>query len=296
MSALEDAPLKIFVGLSSIIGVTGMAGNAWYGFSNEVLEILLGKLSAHRPDIATLSVAYSIWRDVGMGWKMGSVERLEKAGVGAIPTQEGVERFVRVFLNDPGTDRIVVAARIAPSGTVQDRIETGSRKRSFSPKKHHFDSGCGIDLRSASLFGKRPLPGGPRLQRLVSVSHRFRPGGHGSGGGPRGGKNAIRTVEDSEHPPETTDHGDPEHGADIVIQAVTREKTEENAPQSRSGQAFSSRAQGRTTPFFPPNSCSISPSPRKSRKSRWPAPPWTSFPNSICTARIFSSRDRSSIE
>ena len=40
MYVLANEPPKFFVGLSSIIGVTGMAGNAWYGFSNESLDVI----------------------------------------------------------------------------------------------------------------------------------------------------------------------------------------------------------------------------------------------------------------
>ncbi|UCF94755.1 MAG: SDR family NAD(P)-dependent oxidoreductase, partial [Desulfobacterales bacterium] len=109
---LEDIPPKIFVGLSSIIAVTGMPGNAWYGFSNESLDVILRRFEADHPETQTLAVAFSIWRDEGMGARMGSVQRLKRMGVDAIPTEEGVRRFVRLFLHDPGVPQVIVSARL----------------------------------------------------------------------------------------------------------------------------------------------------------------------------------------
>ena len=112
MTALEKSPPKIFAAVSSIIGYTGMPGNAWYGFSNETLDILLGKFLSSYPQMAVLSVAYSVWRDEGMGYRMGSVGVLKRMGIDAISTEEGVKRFVKLFLNDPETYRVIVTARL----------------------------------------------------------------------------------------------------------------------------------------------------------------------------------------
>jgi len=42
--ALQDKPLKLFAAMSSVIGVTGMQRNAWYGFSNEALDLIINWL------------------------------------------------------------------------------------------------------------------------------------------------------------------------------------------------------------------------------------------------------------
>ncbi len=113
MNALEKSPPKMFAGVSSIIGYTGMPGNAWYGFSNEMLEMLLRTFLSKHSQTSILSVAYSIWRDEGMGHRMGSVDYLKRMGIDSIATEEGVKRFVNLFLKDPGSDRILVSARLA---------------------------------------------------------------------------------------------------------------------------------------------------------------------------------------
>jgi enediyne polyketide synthase len=110
--ALAERPPKLFVGFSSIIGVTGMPGNSWYGFANEALDRTLRRFGDEHPQTAVLSLAYSIWGEVGMGARMGSAEQLGKMGVAAIPTEEGVRRFIRLVAHEPSDPHVVVAARL----------------------------------------------------------------------------------------------------------------------------------------------------------------------------------------
>ena len=110
--ALQDQPPKLFVGFSSIIGVTGMVGNAWYGFSNEALNLIMRRFEAEHPETAVIAMAFSVWEEVGMGARMGSIRNLSRIGIRAIPTQEGVARFLGLVEGDPGDRQIVIAARL----------------------------------------------------------------------------------------------------------------------------------------------------------------------------------------
>lgn len=121
IGALAHAPLKLAVGMSSIIGITGMPGNAWYGFSNEALNVILHRWRKERPGLHTLAVAYSIWRDEGMGARMGSVAQLKRMGTDAIASRDGVERFVRLVQKDPGTQQVIVTARLGGLDTWRPR-------------------------------------------------------------------------------------------------------------------------------------------------------------------------------
>lgn len=111
-AALKDDPPQLVVGLSSIIGITGMPGNAWYGFANEALDIVFQAVERRYPETRTQSVAFSIWRDRGMGARMGSVSRLAQMGIDAIPSQEGSKRFERLFTHDARTPVVIVTARL----------------------------------------------------------------------------------------------------------------------------------------------------------------------------------------
>ncbi|MCP6760338.1 MAG: SDR family NAD(P)-dependent oxidoreductase [Fischerella sp. CENA71] len=112
LQALAENPPKLLVAFSSIIGVTGMPGNAWYAFANESLALLFQDFANKYPTTQTISLAYSVWGEVGMGARMGSVKNLERMGIGAIPTQEGVDRFLKLFSYDPGVSQVVIAARL----------------------------------------------------------------------------------------------------------------------------------------------------------------------------------------
>lgn len=108
--ALEATPLKLFAGFSSVIGFTGMQRNAWYGFSNETLDLILRRFKAQHPQTAVISMAYSVWEEVGMGARMGSVRSLNKMGISAIPKDAGVSRFLHLIKNEPADLRVAIAA------------------------------------------------------------------------------------------------------------------------------------------------------------------------------------------
>lgn len=130
-TALKDSPPKLFIGFSSIIGLSGMNRNAWYGFSNEALNLILSRFEQDHPETSVLSIAFSIWDDVGMGVRMGSTRYLAKMGIGAIPSGEGVRRFLQLIKNDPGEKQVVVAARI-------DGIDTFKPEPFPFPKNSRF--------------------------------------------------------------------------------------------------------------------------------------------------------------
>lgn len=111
--ALAEKPPKLFVGFSSAIGVTGMAGNAWYGFANEALDLILRRFEVEQPETSVLSIAFSVWSEVGMGARMGSVQTLAKMGIDAIPKDEGVRRFLHLMENDVGVPQVIIAARVS---------------------------------------------------------------------------------------------------------------------------------------------------------------------------------------
>jgi len=109
---LKHEPPKMFLAMSSIIGITGMRGNAWYAFSNEALDLALRRFAAACPEASVASLAYSVWGQVGMGHRLGVIKNLEETGVGAIPTEEGVKRFLRHMNADAGYRQVVIAGRL----------------------------------------------------------------------------------------------------------------------------------------------------------------------------------------
>lgn len=111
-AALAHQPPKLLVGLSSIIGITGMPGNAWYAFSNEALNLCLQNFRARHPQTHTVSLAYSVWAEVGMGAKLGSAKNLAAMGISAIPPADGVAHFLAAVLRPGAAQQVVIASRL----------------------------------------------------------------------------------------------------------------------------------------------------------------------------------------
>ncbi len=118
-AVLADQPPRLFISFSSIIGVSGMARNGWYGFSNQALDLLMRGFAEEHPATAVQSMAFSIWDEIGMGVRLGSIAHLAQRGIAAIPVQEGVRRFLQLVSHDPGEQQVVVAARLANLDTMQ---------------------------------------------------------------------------------------------------------------------------------------------------------------------------------
>ena len=139
--ALDAAPPKMFVALTSVIGVVGMPRNAWYAFANQTLDRSLGRFAARHPSMEALSIAYSVWDEVGMGAKLGSLERLAKLGVDAIPVDEGVARFLELVTHDPGAREVIVAARLGGLDTWQPAFPPLPRAHRFVDRIVRFEPG-----------------------------------------------------------------------------------------------------------------------------------------------------------
>jgi enediyne polyketide synthase len=140
--ALEATPPRLFLALTSIIGVTGMPGNAYYAFSNESLDNLLHSFGQRHPETACTSIAYSVWDEVGMGARMGSTHALGRMGIGAIGVDEGVRRFQRLFDARPPCERVVVTARLGGLDTWRRADAHIARaKRRFDGELVHSEPG-----------------------------------------------------------------------------------------------------------------------------------------------------------
>lgn len=112
MRASEEMPIKLLIGVSSIIGVTGMPGNSWYALGNQMLDSLVREFAEDSKDCVVASIAYSVWGETGMGARMGRLNHLAKMGVGSIPTADGVRHFLRLISSYAGATQVVVTGRL----------------------------------------------------------------------------------------------------------------------------------------------------------------------------------------
>ena len=108
------------------------------------MDIALRGFAAEHPQTGTANVAYSIWRDEGMGARMGSVDLLQEKGIDAIPTDEGVNRFLKIFTHDPGSCQIVVTARMGGLDTWNQALPDAPQGWRFLEAKTHYTPGVEV--------------------------------------------------------------------------------------------------------------------------------------------------------
>lgn len=146
--ALHSNPPKLFVGMSSIIGITGMPGNAWYAFSNEALNVCLQRFGAFHPGTAVVALAYSVWSGVGMGAKMGSEKQLAKLGVSPVSVEAGVAHFLSAALGQAGALQIAVTGRLGSLDTWRPTQSESPRADRFLENVTDFDLGIELTART----------------------------------------------------------------------------------------------------------------------------------------------------
>ncbi|MGE0763392.1 MAG: SDR family NAD(P)-dependent oxidoreductase [Bdellovibrionales bacterium] len=104
--------LKMFIAFTSIIGVMGVPGNGWYGFSNEALNITMSHYRRHFHSTHMVACAFGMWDEVGMASKLGSGKKFSAAGVNLIPVKEGVQRFMQLTNKKAPAQQVVITARL----------------------------------------------------------------------------------------------------------------------------------------------------------------------------------------
>jgi enediyne polyketide synthase len=154
--ALDESPPKMFVALTSVIGVIGMPHNAWYALANQSLDRSLGRFAARHPSVETASLAYSIWDEVGMGAKLGSIERLGKLGIDAIPIEEGAARFVQLVTHDPGAREVIITGRLGGVDTWQPVMPPLPRANRFVDEILTLEPGRELVCRTKLDLAKDP--------------------------------------------------------------------------------------------------------------------------------------------
>ncbi|PRX19390.1 enediyne polyketide synthase [Actinoplanes italicus] len=119
LDAVDGGSLRLLVALGSIIGRSGLRGEAHYSIANEWLGDLVARHGAANPDCRTLVLEWSVWSGVGMGERLSVVEALSRQGVTPITPDQGVA-VLRRLLEDPDTPpAVVISGRTEGIHTVE---------------------------------------------------------------------------------------------------------------------------------------------------------------------------------
>lgn len=107
LDAVGAGNLKLLVTFGSIIGRTGLSGEAHYATANEWLADLTQQVAHAHPDLRARCMEWSVWSGVGMGEKLSVVESLSRQGVTPVSPDQGVGILLRL-IEDPDAPVVTV--------------------------------------------------------------------------------------------------------------------------------------------------------------------------------------------
>ncbi|TCP24477.1 enediyne polyketide synthase [Scopulibacillus darangshiensis] len=113
---IESEYLRFFVSFGSIIGRSGLHGEAHYGLANEWLTNETSKINKQLIHCKTLTMEWSVWSGVGMGQSLGTVDLLKKQGIVPIKIEQGTRCFNTLLAN------LLIGNLTSPSAIITGRF------------------------------------------------------------------------------------------------------------------------------------------------------------------------------
>lgn len=131
LDTADMGAVKFCISFGSIIGKTGMEGNADYALANEWLDNEMGLLAMNHPETKFLNLQWSVWGGTGMGQKLGVLELLRAKGIEPISLDSGINFFINTLKNTPVPNSIVVTGRYGKISTIKVKQQEGLPVRRF---------------------------------------------------------------------------------------------------------------------------------------------------------------------
>ncbi|MDY0000359.1 MAG: SDR family NAD(P)-dependent oxidoreductase [Polyangia bacterium] len=176
ISLAFPSPLRRFVGLGSVAGLLGNAGQTDYASANAALAGLGAALSGR--GIPGLTIHFTGWDDVGMTADPDLRRRLVEMGLDLLPSDLGVEAILRLFATDLSGE-VAVAGRLgglAPELAPRD-LGPVAATQAGSPTPLRFPLTSDIDwLSEHSLEGTPLLPAVVGLEWMARAAAASCPG------------------------------------------------------------------------------------------------------------------------
>ncbi|WP_405434279.1 SDR family NAD(P)-dependent oxidoreductase [Streptomyces anulatus] len=122
LKAVDPSALKLLVCFGSVIGRTGLRGEAHYATANERLADLAERFAAASPHCRVRCVEWSVWSGVGMGEKLSVVESLAREGITPISPDQGVEMLLRLIADPDAPPVTVVTGRTGELDTLRREL------------------------------------------------------------------------------------------------------------------------------------------------------------------------------
>ncbi|MDQ0694068.1 type I polyketide synthase [Streptomyces sp. W4I9-2] len=122
LKAVDPSALKLLVCFGSVIGRTGLRGEAHYATANERLADLAERFADASPHCRVRCVEWSVWSGVGMGEKLSVVESLAREGITPISPDRGVEMLLRLIADPDAPPVTVVTGRTGEMDTLRREL------------------------------------------------------------------------------------------------------------------------------------------------------------------------------
>jgi enediyne polyketide synthase len=104
--------------------------------------------ASSNPNTDAVSMAFSVWQEVGMGANLGSIEGLSSLGTDSIPVKEGVDRFLELFKQDPGDRQVIVTGRLGGIDTWRPEFPALPKGARFLEDVRFFQPGVELVART----------------------------------------------------------------------------------------------------------------------------------------------------
>lgn len=119
LAEIDPSKLRLFIGFGSVIGRSGMQGEADYALANETLRRITETWQAQHPHCKCLAVEWSIWSGVGMGERLGRVDALLRQGITPITPDQGLQVLNDLLVQDLPVTSVVVGGRFGSLPTLK---------------------------------------------------------------------------------------------------------------------------------------------------------------------------------
>jgi enediyne polyketide synthase len=107
------ATLRRVVTFGSIIGLIGLEGEAHYALANAMQTAAAEAWAGEAPGRSALAIEWSVWGGIGMGERLGTLDRLAGIGVDALPLDDALGAF-DALIDRSAAGAIAVTSRFGP--------------------------------------------------------------------------------------------------------------------------------------------------------------------------------------
>jgi enediyne polyketide synthase len=119
LAQIDPDKLRLLVTFGSIIGRTGLHGEAHYGLANEWLNMKVERWAQEHPHCRCLNLEWSVWGGIGMGQRLGVLDSLVRQGITPLPVDEAIEQLQTVLSWQEAPTSAIITGRFGGLPTLR---------------------------------------------------------------------------------------------------------------------------------------------------------------------------------